>query len=45
MFIALERFPYDLEMKTREQNTKNKRTERERFGLSNAYKSTWLLVD
>ena len=26
-----ERFPYDLEMKTREQNRNNKRTEIERF--------------
>ena len=28
---GLERFSYDLEMKTREQNRKNKRTEIERF--------------
>ena len=29
--LALERFSYDLEMKTREQNRNNKRTEIERF--------------
>ena len=29
--IAIERFSYDLEMKTREQNRNNKRTEIERF--------------
>ena len=28
---SLERFSYDLEMKTREQNRNNKRTEIERF--------------
>ena len=38
-------FPYDLEMKTREQDTNNKRTEIERFDwLSNGYKRAWLLV-
>ena len=31
LFILLERFSYDLEMKTREQNRNNKRTETERF--------------
>ena len=31
VFVALERFSYDLEMKTREQNRNNKRTEIERF--------------
>ena len=42
----IKRFPYDLEMKTREQNSNNKRTEIERFaiGLSNEYKRAWLLV-
>jgi len=30
-FLVLERFSYDLEMKTREQNRNNKRTEIERF--------------
>ena len=30
-FLTLERFSYDLEMKTREQNRNNKRTEIERF--------------
>ena len=29
--MCLERFSYDLEMKTREQNRNNKRTEIERF--------------
>ena len=29
--LLLERFSYDLEMKTREQNRNNKRTEIERF--------------
>ena len=43
--IALERFSYDLEMKTPEQNRNNKRTEIERFDfLSNGYKRAWLLV-
>ena len=31
LFILLERFSYDLKMKTREQNINNKRTEIERF--------------
>ena len=31
MIFVLERFSYDLEMKTREQNRNNKRTEIERF--------------
>ena len=31
IFMGLERFSYDLEMKTREQNRNNKRTEIERF--------------
>ena len=45
MNIALERFSYDLEKKTREQNRNNKRTEIERFdSLSNRYKRAWLLV-
>ena len=30
-YFELERFSYDLEMKTREQNRNNKRTEIERF--------------
>ena len=30
-FLTLERFSHDLEMKTREQNRNNKRTEIERF--------------
>ena len=43
----VEQFSYDLEMKTREQNRNNKRTEIERFdliGLSNGYKRARLLV-
>ena len=41
----LERFSYDLEIKTREQNRHNKRTdESDLIGLSNGYKSAWLLV-
>ena len=31
LLVMLERFSYDLEMKTREQNRNNKRTELERF--------------
>ena len=31
LYVLLERFSYDLEMKTREQNRNNKRTEIERF--------------
>ena len=31
IFVLLERFSFDLEMKTREQNRNNKRTEIERF--------------
>ena len=31
LLIMIERFSYDLEMKTREQNRNNKRTEIERF--------------
>ena len=31
LLVMLERFSYDLEMKTREQNRNNKRTEIERF--------------
>ena len=38
-------FPYDLELKTREQDRNNKRTEIERLDwLSNGYKRAWLLV-
>ena len=44
--LTIERFSYDLEKKTREQNRNNKRTEIERFaiGLSNGYKRARLLV-
>ena len=37
----LERFSYDLEMKTREQN---KRTDMEQLDLLNGYKRAWLLA-
>ena len=41
----IERFSYDLEMKTREQNRSNKRTEMsDLIGLSNGYKRAWLLI-
>ena len=45
ILLLLERFSYDLEMKTREQSRNNKRMEIERFDwLSNRYKRAWLLV-
>ena len=40
--FSLERFSYDLEMKTREQNRNNKRTELERFDWF--IERAWLLV-
>ena len=44
--VTLERFSYDLEMKTREQNRNNKRTEIERFDwfIERTDKRVWLLV-
>ena len=41
-----ERFSYDLEMKTREQNRNNKRTEIERFDwfIERTDKLAWLLI-
>ena len=44
--LLLERFSYDLEMKTREQNRNNKRTEIERFDwfIERTDKRAWLLI-
>ena len=43
--VWLERFSFDLEMKTREQiETKNERKWSDLIGLSNGYKRAWLLV-
>ena len=43
---TIERFSYDLEMKTREQNRNNKRTEIERFDwfIERTDKRAWLLI-
>ena len=42
---VIERFSFDLKMKTREQNRNNKQMGIERFdGLSNRYKCMWLFV-
>ena len=42
----IERFSYDLEMKTREQHSNNKRTEIERFDwfVKRIQKCAWLLI-
>ena len=41
----VERFSYDLETKTREQNrNKNERKQSDLIVLSNGYKRAWLLV-
>jgi len=42
-FKIIERFSYDLEMKTREQNRKNG-NQGDMIGLSNGDKRAWLLV-
>ena len=43
--LELERFSYDLELKTREQDrTTNERRYSDVIGLSNGYKRAWLLV-
>ena len=44
--VLIERFSFDLEMKTREQNRNNKqqRKKSDLIGLSNGYKREWLLV-
>ena len=45
VYLLLERFSYDLEMKTREQTeTKNEWKQSDLIGLSNGYKRAWLLV-
>ena len=46
MVGVLERFSYDLEMKTREQNRNNKQTEIERFDwfIERTDKRVWLLA-
>ena len=45
-FSGIERFSYDLEMKTREQNRNNKRTEIERFDwfIERTDKRVWLFI-
>ena len=43
--LLIERFSYDLETKTREQNrNKNERKQSDLIVLSNGYKRAWLLV-
>ena len=46
IIYQIERFSYDLEMKTREQNRNNKRTEIERFDwfIERTDKRAWLLI-
>ena len=44
-WCGIQRFSFDLEMKTREQlETKNERRWSDLIGLSNGYKRAWLLV-
>ena len=45
--FSLERFSYDLEMKAREQNRNDKRTEIERFDwfIERTDKRVWLFID
>ena len=43
-FPGIERFLYDLEMKTREQNRTNERKKSDLIGFSNGYKRALLLV-
>ena len=44
--LSLQRFSYDLEMKAREQNRNEKRTEIERFGwfIERTDKRAWLFI-
>ena len=46
LFMNLERFSYDLEMKAREQNRNDKRTEIERFDwfIERTDKRAWLFI-